>query len=496
MGRLGLILSGGVARLLACSTLVVVAILSAAAGASAVPAYDLAAWSRAAVSSGERLPEVATVLTTTSTSPGSFSDVPEGSQFTTEIQWLREQGISTGWAMPDGTSQYRPLLPVARDAMAAFLYRLAGSPAFTPPAVSPFTDVPTGSQFYSEITWLAAQGISTGWAMPDGSTQYRPLQPVGRDAMAAFMYRLDASPAFDAPMVSPFADINPTALFYKEITWLSANGISTGWPEADGSHTYRPLNSVARDAMAAFMYRYYQVIHPSAAGDGNDVSWPQCDSALPRGQAFGIVGVNNGTADSTNPCLAAELSWAASSLGGTSQSKAALYVNTANPGTEGSWWPTGNTYAGKTVANPYGHCSPGSVGAACSYMYGYAKAYEDASSRGVSAPGSYTWWLDVETGNTWSTDTAANLADLEGMAAYFSSIGAQVGIYSTGAQWASIVGAVPSTSTLYALRSWIAGATTAAAAAANCSAAPLTGGGKVALTQYTSGAYDFDHSCS
>ena len=36
-------------------------------------------------------------------------------------------------------------------------------------------------------------------------------------------------------------------------------------------------------------------------------------------------------------------------------------------------------------------------------MYGYAKAYDDANYRGISSPGNYLWWLDAETGNTWSS---------------------------------------------------------------------------------------------
>lgn len=90
-----------------------------------------------------------------------------------------------------------------------------------------------------------------------------------------------------------------------------------------------------------------------AAGPGNDVSWPQCGKTLPRGQTFAVVGVNNGLANTTNPCLATQLSWAGTSTGGTGQPLVALYVNTANPGTSGSWWPTSNNYGGTTVANPY-----------------------------------------------------------------------------------------------------------------------------------------------
>ncbi|WP_353618824.1 carboxypeptidase regulatory-like domain-containing protein [Arthrobacter sp. StoSoilB22] len=196
--------------------------------------------------------------------PGTgFADVPAGGQFSTEITWMASAGISTGWTEADGSKTFRPLSPVNRDAMAAFMYRLAGKPAFTPPATSPFTDVPTSSQFYKEITWLADKGVSTGWTESDGSKTYRPLQAVNRDAMAAFMYRLAGKPAFDPPSSSPFTDVPTSSQFYKEITWLAAQGISTGWTEADNSKTFRPLNAVNRDAMAAFMYRYNGKFNPS-----------------------------------------------------------------------------------------------------------------------------------------------------------------------------------------------------------------------------------------
>ncbi|MFJ4227143.1 S-layer protein [Paenarthrobacter nicotinovorans] len=185
-----------------------------------------------------------------------FADVPESSQFATEISWLAASGISTGWDAGAGVRQYRPLESIARDAMAAFLYRHAGSPAFTAPASSPFTDVPAGAAFYKEITWLAAQGISTGWDVGGGKREYRPLSPIARDAMAAFLYRYAGKPGFTAPASSPFTDVPAGGGFYQEITWLAASGISTGWVVAGGLKEYRPLTGIARDAMAAFLYRY------------------------------------------------------------------------------------------------------------------------------------------------------------------------------------------------------------------------------------------------
>jgi len=230
---------------------------------------------------------------------------------------------------------------------------------------------------------------------------------------------------------------------------------------------------------------------------GNDVSWPQCSKDLPKGQAFGIVGVNNGLANNTNPCLREQLEWAAASPGVPTQPPVSLYVNTANPGNAGSWWPTSNEYPiGRTVNNPYGSCEEGDYGTACAYMYGYAKAYDNAYVRGVSNPRDYFWWLDVETENSWTGNKDANRAVLEGMTDFFHSIEVEgVGIYSTGLQWSRIVGTVSSTSNLYSLPSWLAGARNAFRAANACSSAPLTGGGKVVLTQFVANGFDYNHPC-
>jgi len=227
---------------------------------------------------------------------------------------------------------------------------------------------------------------------------------------------------------------------------------------------------------------------------GNDISYPQCNSTLIKGQAFGIVGVNGGMANNTNSCLATQISWALKSVGGTGQDKVALYVNTANPGLLGSWWPSSNIYGNSTVTNPYGSCD-GSDSVACAYIYGYAKAYDDATIRGVKNPASYLWWLDVETGNSWETNTAANAADLEGMTAYFQSIGARVGIYSTTYQWGQIVGTTASSSNLYNLKNWIPGSTSQTSAKLACSSAPLTLGSTITLTQFVSKNIDYDYSC-
>ncbi|QIK63078.1 hypothetical protein G7068_07605 [Leucobacter viscericola] len=113
----------------------------------------------------------------------TFSDVPKSQRFYTYIMWMSSEKITTGNA--DGT--FKPKDAVSREAMAAFLYRYAGSPTFTPTA-APFSDVPKTHKFYKQIAWLKSVGITTGNA--DGT--FGPSNAVSREAMAAFLYRYNA----------------------------------------------------------------------------------------------------------------------------------------------------------------------------------------------------------------------------------------------------------------------------------------------------------------
>lgn len=244
---------------------------------------------------------------------------------------------------------------------------------------------------------------------------------------------------------------------------------------------------------------------------GIDVSWPQCGKTLPTNHAFGIVGVNGGLATTTNGCMGAQLSWAAKAVGGTNQPRVQLYVNTANPGGLGTAsWPQNNVDSTNTIApNPFGICDNKDT-LACAWQYGWNRAVDDVvlKFQPVAAqvntspdPSKYIWWLDVETENTWKTDGTqfgyrSNSAVLEGMTAYFVSVGAQAGLYSTGAQWAQIVGkSVTTTSNLNGLINWRPGGASLSTAKSACKATPLTPGGKVVLTQFISNSLDYNYSC-
>lgn len=230
----------------------------------------------------------------------------------------------------------------------------------------------------------------------------------------------------------------------------------------------------------------------SASTTGNDISYPQCGGTYPSGQAFGIVGLNDGTANTWNPCFSSELTWAAGSSGAAGQLKAQIYLNTADPGPSYNGqkvadWPLSGT-------NGYGTCH-GSDSPACAWQYGYNLATADMAK--VSNPGAYAWWLDVETANTWQGGTAAaldlNTEVLQGMEQVFTDANLQAGVYSTSYQWGVITGG--NTVDLAGVPDWVPGARTERGAQSNCGSAPFTGGAsKVELTQWTT-TYDNDYSC-
>ncbi|MCW2287585.1 hypothetical protein M2253_000682 [Leucobacter luti] len=181
-----------------------------------------------------------------------FTDVKQGDKFYKEIAWMYESGLSTGVKTKDGVV-YQPKVDVSREAMAAFLYR-SSQANYQGPKVSPFADIKPGDKFYNEITWMAHEGISTGIAQPSGKPKYDPKATVSREAMAAFIYRLE-SRSYTAPRTSPFADVKPGDAFYREIAWMYDSKVSTGVKQPSGKPMYQPKASVSREAMAAFLYR-------------------------------------------------------------------------------------------------------------------------------------------------------------------------------------------------------------------------------------------------
>lgn len=214
---------------------------------------------------------------------------------------------------------------------------------------------------------------------------------------------------------------------------------------------------------------------------GYDISYPNCSqSIMPKASngspySFAIVGVSDGRAFSSNPCLAAEFG-SASGL-----SNVGLYMNLNSPigstAREADLGPKSCSHQDKVCK---------------SYNYGYQAALSALSTAASANAKAGTWWLDVETGNSWSQDQAANFAVIQGASdALVANNVANVGVYSTAAMWSTITGTSGAQS-IYPV--WTAPGPSSLAAGAGFCGASFTKG-PVWLVQYSGGSYDEDYAC-
>jgi hypothetical protein len=239
---------------------------------------------------------------------------------------------------------------------------------------------------------------------------------------------------------------------------------------------------------------------PAPDVPGIDVSWPQCGAALPAEFGFAIVGVNAGRVYAPNPCLGAsatesQLAWAGPD--------AHLYLNTANPGPGISgYWPHGQ----RSSRDCNTAARPGADTADCAYLYGWnaaADSYRIALDAFVSlgwadpdverVPGERTWWLDVETANSWRGDPSLNVAALQGAVDYLESMDAEVGFYSTPLLWGRVTGG---TDQFADYPAWHAGASDLADARARCVTEEAFTGGELAMVQWVEAGLDRNIACA
>jgi hypothetical protein len=123
-------------------------------------------------------------------SVSTFADVDPSATFFTAIEWMASKGISTGTPQPSGKPLFKPTDPVSRQAMALFLARYAHTNLTVAPTVQSFADVPLDAAAAAAVKWMKDTGISTGTIQSSGLPLYKPVDPVSRSAMAAFLYRL------------------------------------------------------------------------------------------------------------------------------------------------------------------------------------------------------------------------------------------------------------------------------------------------------------------
>ena len=150
-----------------------------------------------------------------------------------------------------------------------------------------YTDVSSSNPNYNEISWNSDRRIMLGFA--DGT--FRPNASVNRAQLATYLYRVAGRPAVNAPAVSPFSDVPANHPAYKEIFWLSQQGIN-------GSD-FRPLEAVTESTMAEFMYR--------AAGSPAQAQGGYASQALAWAASNGIGTGSTSSATITRSAMAGYL---------------------------------------------------------------------------------------------------------------------------------------------------------------------------------------------
>jgi len=234
---------------------------------------------------------------------------------------------------------------------------------------------------------------------------------------------------------------------------------------------------------------------PEPIGEpGHDVSWPQCNDELPEDSAFAVVGVNGGRTFSQNDCFVAQLEWAGR--------EADFYLNTANPGPDhSSFWPSGQSEPRECDTR----AMRGDDTRDCAYLYGWNAAadgyarvldafigldWADADAERV--PGEATWWLDVETANSWRGDRRLNVATLQGAVDFLESMEvAEVGFYSTPLLWWRVT---RGTDAFDEYPAWHAGAISEAQARDRCDDEAFTGG-ELRMVQWVEDGIDMNVRC-
>ena len=131
--------------------------------------------------------------------------------------------------------------------------------------------------------------------------------------------------------------------------------------------------------------------HATGSRYGIDVSWPQCEQALPDlAIDFVVIGLTDGEAESVNPCLTEQVAWARSV-----KTQVGFYVVPNSPSAD---------TLGR--AADLGECA--SADDECRYFHaGVLQARHALAAADAADVSARTWWLDVEEshyGTLWGGD--------------------------------------------------------------------------------------------
>ncbi len=122
-----------------------------------------------------------------------------------------------------------------------------------------FSDVKENQWFCEAVKFVYEAGLMNG----EGENSFNPNGNLNRAMLVTILYRLEQSP--EVTTTSKFTDVKAGLWYSEAVIWASENGIVNGYED----NTFKPMNNVSREEMAAMLMRYakFKQIDVSATKD-------------------------------------------------------------------------------------------------------------------------------------------------------------------------------------------------------------------------------------
>ncbi|HIY21999.1 MAG TPA: S-layer homology domain-containing protein [Candidatus Flavonifractor merdigallinarum] len=167
-----------------------------------------------------------------------------------------------------------------------------------------FTDVAPDSWYAEAVSYLTEQGLMSGTTQ----STFSPDTATSRGMIATILYRIAGSPA---GAEASFSDVAEGQWYTDGVCWAAQSGVTAGY--GDGS--FGPNDSITREQLAVFLYRFAQVQGMnttqnsgtldsySDAGLVSDWALPAMNWAVENGL---LAGKDGGRLDPQGPATRAE----------------------------------------------------------------------------------------------------------------------------------------------------------------------------------------------
>lgn len=137
-----------------------------------------------------------------------------------------------------------------------------------PVVINPFADVKESDWFYNDVMYVYSKGIMSG----TGEKTFEPNTTTNRAMFVAVAWRLEHMPAPENE--ASFTDVEKGTWYTDAVTWAYENGVASGF----GDGTFGPNESITREQLAVFLYKYAQYKGYDLTITGNIDSFSDKDS--------------------------------------------------------------------------------------------------------------------------------------------------------------------------------------------------------------------------